>query len=188
MRKPSFALLYFIVPLGIILAFIFGQTYGPQTLSQTAQLFQSSSPTPTPDQRALIGQTISVGQLYVQINQAWRIKQPNANLDLAIIQVTISGGEGCSAAPSQCLYHKDRFHLTDSLNQTQSPSVPPLFYIPNFKVLKLTDQRQLTTRTSETGQIYFLLDANDPQYTLIYTHTNGKSASFALTFDQLPTK
>lgn len=171
-------------------AFISGIQFGPPVLEKTQPLFTAPIPTPTPDTRTPPRQFGSIGGLNMQINQATQIDQPNSTVNMLIVDITISAHDSCAipAHAEGCTYYRNNFHLQNLQNQDQPASSPPLYYIPKFQLRQFPEQRRLGYRSSETGQLYFLLVDPQSEYTLTYTDAAGKSARFIVQPQQHPFK
>jgi hypothetical protein len=116
------------------------------------------------------------------VNYAWRILRPGSNQDLGIVEVTFTGQSDCedSQFSATCTFDKSKFQLGNSQQQLQSISTPPNQFIRGMKIRQLYPKRTLYNKTSETGQLYFLLDKQVLDFTLTYTPVAGQSAQFKL--------
>jgi hypothetical protein len=147
-------------------------------------------PTPTPDSRANLGEKIRVNGMDLSLLKAWRVVRPNDAYDLGILEVKFEGTRECDVdgeaivyptlfkgearSDHLCTFQRNSFLLNDGRGNPQQEAPAAMKYIPGIKYIQLSPERELSSLTSEQGQLYFLLDKTVNDFTLLYSSARLK--------------
>lgn len=153
--------------------------YGSRGDNPVSNVAFPPSPTPTPDPRMAMGEAVRVDGMGLSLVSAWRAPRPNDTRDLGILEVKFAGTSECNnrdeegAHPSLCTFQRGNFQLVDGNGNRQLLSDPAMKFIPGMKYVQLAPTRDLIKLTSEQGQLYFLLDKEVNDFTLVYPSLTG---------------
>jgi hypothetical protein len=180
--KPVYVINIF--KLGLILLIVGLAFWGGRSVEETVnQLLAVPSPTPTPDTRAEVGEMVQIDDLEMTVVDAWRILRPGPGDDLEIITVKFHGTYPCYDPENvaTCTFYRNNFQLINVQGEVQQRSDPPRKFIRGMKIIQLAPSRMLIPLTTETGQIYFLLDKESEEFTLTYSSAvSDKEVKFIL--------
>jgi hypothetical protein len=170
-RRLSRLLTFLLFLSFLTLAFYVGSKLDLQR--QIPQLVSQLPPSPTPDSRAVLNQTVPVDNLKLIISQATRIIRPAQASDLGVFTLKFSAVSPCGEIGTndpRCTFQSSAFSLINDQSRELLPqSSPPNQFIRDLVPRPLSASRSLYPLITETGQVYFLLPKDSNDFTLTYT-------------------
>lgn len=163
--------------LGFLLIFLLlGSFFLGQNNQKFIDIFKSKkTPTQTSESFFHIGDVVKIGELNLELLEAWRVSRPNDKYDLGIITIKFIGSSKCGENENKeaCTFYRNKFHLYDSNQQLQNVTSPPSKFILGMQIFALPLSRELTSVSYETGQLFFLLDKQETDFKMVYGDEDG---------------